>query len=84
MPYLHLKNIWCCIQPPALSFRTGAVCGRFVGRVQGEASGGGVRVIYYFRSQTNRLFLIFAYPKNQCENLTPAQVRSLARIIERL
>ena len=50
----------------------------------GRGKRGGVRVIYYFRSKTNRLFLIFGYRKNECEDLTPAQIRSLAGIIERL
>jgi len=50
----------------------------------GRGKRGGVRVIYYFRSKTNRVFLIFGYRKNECEDLTPAQIRSLAGIIERL
>jgi len=50
----------------------------------GRGKRGGVRVIYYFRSQTDRLFLIFGYRKNECEDLTPAQIKSLARIIEQL
>jgi hypothetical protein len=50
----------------------------------GRGKRGGVRVIYYFRSKTNRLFLIFGYRKNQCEDLTGAQIKSLAGIIERL
>jgi hypothetical protein len=50
----------------------------------GRGKRGGVRVIYYFRSTTNRLFLIFGYRKNECEDLTQAQIRSLARIIEQL
>jgi hypothetical protein len=50
----------------------------------GRGKRGGVRVIYCFRSATNRLFLIFAYRKNECEDLTKAQVKSLAGIIESL
>ena len=50
----------------------------------GRGKRGGVRVVYYFRSKTNRLFLIFGYRKSQCEDLTQAQIRGLARIIERL
>ncbi len=43
-----------------------------------------MRVIYYFRSRTNRLFLIFGYHKNECQNLTVSEIKSLAEIIERL
>ncbi len=50
----------------------------------GRGKRGGVRVIYYFRSKTDRLFLIFGYRKNECEDLTQAQIKSLAQIIERL
>jgi hypothetical protein len=50
----------------------------------GRGKRGGVRVIYYFRAKTDRLFLIFGYRKNECEDLTVAQIRSLAKIIERL
>ena len=50
----------------------------------GRGKRGGVRVIYYFRSETNRLFLLFAYRKNECEDLTKAQVKRLAAIIELL
>jgi len=50
----------------------------------GRGKRGGVRVIYYFRSKTSRLFLIFAYRKNECEDLTLTQIRNLAGIIEQL
>jgi mRNA-degrading endonuclease RelE of RelBE toxin-antitoxin system len=50
----------------------------------GRGKRGGVRVIYYIRSETNRLFLIFGYRKNECEDLTKAQIKSLAAIIESL
>ena len=36
----------------------------------------------FFR--TNRLFLLFGYRKNECDDLTQAQIKSLAEIIERL
>jgi hypothetical protein len=50
----------------------------------GRGKRGGVRVIYYFRSKTNRLFLIFGYRKSECEDLTRAQLKSLVGIIEQL
>ena len=50
----------------------------------GRGKRGGVRVIYYFRSKTNRLFLIVGYHKNECEDLTKAETKSLAGIIELL
>lgn len=53
---------------------------RWSGSGRGKRSG--VRVIYYFRSKTNRLFLIFGFRKNQYEDLTQAQIKNLAGIIE--
>jgi hypothetical protein len=50
----------------------------------GRGKRGGVRVIYYFRWKTDRLFLIFGYRKNECEDLTPNEIKSLAKIIEQL
>ena len=47
----------------------------------GRGKRGGIRVIYYlWRGDT--AFLIFAYPKNQQEDLTPAQAKLLRSLIE--
>lgn len=50
----------------------------------GRGKRGGVRVIYYFRSETDRVFLLFGYRKNECENLTKAEIESLAVLIKLL
>jgi hypothetical protein len=47
----------------------------------GRGKRGGIRVIYYlWRRDT--AFLLFAYPKNQQEDLTPAQAKLLRLLIE--
>jgi len=47
----------------------------------GKGKRGGIRVIYYlWRGDT--AFLLFAYPKNQQEDLTPAQAKMLKTLIE--
>lgn len=47
----------------------------------GRGKRGGIRVIYYFwRGDT--AFMLFAYPKNEQENLTPAQAKLLKHLIE--
>ena len=47
----------------------------------GRGKRGGIRVIYYlWRGDT--AFLLFAYPKNQQEDLTPAQAKLLKVLIE--
>ena len=40
---------------------------------QGRGKRGGVRVIYYFHSETFPLFLLTVYAKNQKANLTKAE-----------
>jgi hypothetical protein len=47
----------------------------------GRGKRGGIRIIYYlWRGDT--AFLLFAYPKNQQEDLTPAQAKLLKNLIE--
>ncbi len=47
----------------------------------GRGKRGGIRVIYYlWRGDT--AFMLFAYPKNQQEDLTPAQAKVLKNLIE--
>ena len=47
----------------------------------GRGKRGGIRVIYYlWRGDT--AFMLFAYPKNQQEDLTPSQAKLLKNLIE--
>lgn len=43
---------------------------------------GGARVVYYYHSERIPLFLLTVYAKNETENLTDAQTKSMARIVE--
>jgi len=43
---------------------------------------GGARVVYYYHSERIPLFLLTVYAKNERENLTDAQTKSMARIVE--
>jgi hypothetical protein len=47
----------------------------------GRGKRGGIRVIYYLW-HGDTAFLLFAYPKNQQEDLTPAQAKLLKNLIE--
>jgi hypothetical protein len=49
----------------------------------GRGKSGGVRVIYYWMSADDQLYMLLAYPKNEQENLTDAQVSALRKIVER-
>ena len=43
---------------------------------------GGIRIIYYWAVAREQILLLFVYPKNEQDDLTPAQLRALKRIID--
>lgn len=51
--------------------------------LEGRGKSGGVRVIYYWMSADDQLYMLLAYPKNEQGNLTDAQVSALRKIVER-
>ena len=51
--------------------------------LQGRGKSGGVRVIYYWMNADEQLFMLLAYPKNEQENLTAAQLNALRAIVQR-
>ena len=59
-------------------------CRKVRWRRQGTGKSGGVRVIYYHLSASNRLYFLLVYPKNQQDNLTDAQKNALYNIIKGL
>lgn len=48
---------------------------------EGRGKRGGLRVIYYWFTQ-GIILLLFIYPKNVQENLTPDQLKQLKKIVE--
>lgn len=50
-------------------------------RLPGRGKRGGARVIYYWKTARSRLYLLFLYPKNVRSDLTPAQLRTLRRLV---
>lgn len=49
---------------------------------EGRGKRGGVRLIYYWFTAQGNLLLLFMYPKNVQEDLTPDQVKQLKKIVE--
>ncbi|EJD6640939.1 type II toxin-antitoxin system RelE/ParE family toxin, partial [Citrobacter freundii] len=43
---------------------------------------GGIRVIYYYLTADNEVFLLIAYPKNEKDNLTNAEKNQLKKAVE--
>ena len=50
--------------------------------LHGKGKRGGLRVIYYWDPEEDVIYLLFFYPKNQQEDLTPDQLKRLRRIVE--
>jgi hypothetical protein len=50
--------------------------------VTGTGKRGGARIIYFWHSASARILLLFAYPKNERQDLTVAQRQALRKIVE--
>jgi hypothetical protein len=48
--------------------------------VSGSGKSGGIRVIYYY-DKPDKIYMLFAYKKNQQEDLTPTQIKVLKQIM---
>jgi mRNA-degrading endonuclease RelE of RelBE toxin-antitoxin system len=53
---------------------------RWAGKGRGKR--GGLRVIYYWFTAHGTILLLFIYPKNVQESLTPDQLKQLKKIVE--
>jgi hypothetical protein len=51
--------------------------------IEGHGKSGGIRVIYYWLGENDHLYMLLAYRKNQQENLTDLQIKTLKLIVER-
>ena len=48
----------------------------------GQGKRGGVRVIYYWAVEQDRLLMLLIYPKSVRDDLTPSELRMLRQIVE--
>jgi mRNA-degrading endonuclease RelE of RelBE toxin-antitoxin system len=49
----------------------------------GRGKRGGVRVIYYWVVAKDQILMLFMYPKNVMDDLTPQQLKVLRQIVEK-
>jgi hypothetical protein len=47
----------------------------------GRGKRGGLRVIYYWDAPSETFYMLYAFPKNEQEDLTAQQLRILARLV---
>jgi hypothetical protein len=50
--------------------------------VAGRGKRGGIRLIYYWEPADELFYMLYVYPKNVQDDLTPSQVRTLRRLVE--
>jgi hypothetical protein len=48
---------------------------------EGRGKRGGVRMIYYWAVEDQLCYMLYVYAKNEQGDLTPAQIKTLARLI---
>jgi len=51
--------------------------------LEGKGKSGGIRVIYYWMTSDEQIYMLFAFQKSTQENLTKAQLSALRSIVER-
>lgn len=51
-------------------------------KAKGHGKRGGARVIYFHRVAESQILMLFAFPKNEQEDLTPDQLKALQRIVD--
>ena len=51
--------------------------------MDGRGKRGGVRIIYYWMTMNEQLYMMYIFPKSTQENLTDAQTKALRQIVER-
>jgi len=52
-------------------------------KLEGKGKSGGVRIIYYWKTEGDQIYMLFVYPKSEQENLTSEQKKALKQIVER-
>lgn len=80
--FLALQNV--LIANPCVGDRIAGTRGLRKVRValRGRGRRGGARVIYFWWASEDRVYLLFAYAKNVCSDLTSRQREQLARAME--
>jgi len=51
-------------------------------RIAGRGKRGGIRAIYYWIPSQEKLLMLFVYPKNVQDDLTPEQLKILKSLVE--
>ena len=76
---------WLVDEPDAGDLvRGGAGMRRVRWALPGGGKSGGIRVLYYWRANADQIYLLFLFAKGERSDLTPEQVRELAKYVKEL
>lgn len=50
---------------------------------RGHGKRGGVRAIYFWKTRENQILMLYIYPKNIKDDLSPSQLKALKKIVEK-
>jgi len=50
--------------------------------LRGKGKRGGCRVIYYWDKKQETFYMLLVYPKSRQEDLTPAQIKVLSKLVQ--
>ena len=79
----RLLQSWLIAKPDAGKVITGSGGLRKMRwSISGHGKRGGIRVIYYWSASVSTILMLFIYPKNEQDDLTPAQLRKLKSIVD--
>jgi hypothetical protein len=51
--------------------------------IPGKGKSGGVRIIYYWVKRKDIILMLLIYPKNEQDNLTSVQLKTLKTLVEK-
>ena len=52
-------------------------------KAEGRGKRGGARIIYYRQVRKDQIYMVFAYEKNEAEDLTQEEIKKLSQIVEK-
>jgi hypothetical protein len=75
---------WFTIRMPVISSGAAPECEKLDGLCRADVRAAAFRVSYYWRVSAEQIYLVFLFAKGERSDLTPEQVRELARYVREL
>ena len=75
------KTFWLKIQILGILFKAAVAYAKSDGVRGGRGKRGGARVIYYWATKHDQIFMLYAYAKNERDDLTKDQLSVLRAVV---